>query len=142
MSAYFPTKLISYLRGTNTTSSATKPEPEADPEPDLDGDLRSAASKWRTRDATVTAADLSPDGSDDRSSKAAGTFVEQVQGIVSEPELQQLLEQQAHTIAEIKNAKETLHALEQRSEQRFMACLLYTSPSPRDRTRSRMPSSA
>ena len=25
---------------------------------------------------------------------------------------------------------------------RFMACLLYTSPSPRDRTRSRMPSSA
>ena len=25
---------------------------------------------------------------------------------------------------------------------RIMACLLYTSPSPRDRTRSRMPSSA
>ena len=25
---------------------------------------------------------------------------------------------------------------------RFKACLLYTSPSPRDRTRSRMPSSA
>ena len=25
---------------------------------------------------------------------------------------------------------------------RYMACLLYTSPSPRDRTRSRMPSSA
>ena len=25
---------------------------------------------------------------------------------------------------------------------RFMSCLLYTSPSPRDRTRSRMPSSA
>ena len=25
---------------------------------------------------------------------------------------------------------------------RFLACLLYTSPSPRDRTRSRMPSSA
>ena len=24
----------------------------------------------------------------------------------------------------------------------FMVCLLYTSPSPRDRTRSRMPSSA
>ena len=24
----------------------------------------------------------------------------------------------------------------------FMSCLLYTSPSPRDRTRSRMPSSA
>ena len=27
-------------------------------------------------------------------------------------------------------------------ELRFYACLLYTSPSPRDRTRSRMPSSA
>ena len=27
-------------------------------------------------------------------------------------------------------------------ERRFRACLLYTSPSPRDRTRSRMPSSA
>ena len=26
--------------------------------------------------------------------------------------------------------------------QRIMGCLLYTSPSPRDRTRSRMPSSA
>ena len=30
---------------------------------------------------------------------------------------------------------------EQRTE-RFLSCLLYTSPSPRDRTRSRMPSSA
>ena len=30
----------------------------------------------------------------------------------------------------------------QLSEQDCMACLLYTSPSPRDRTRSRMPSSA
>ena len=27
-------------------------------------------------------------------------------------------------------------------EKGFKACLLYTSPSPRDRTRSRMPSSA
>src|SRR5664280_3777080 len=27
-------------------------------------------------------------------------------------------------------------------EERVMLCLLYTSPSPRDRTRSRMPSSA
>ena len=26
--------------------------------------------------------------------------------------------------------------------EQFMSCLLYTSPSPRDRTRSRMPSSA
>ena len=35
---------------------------------------------------------------------------------------------------DIELRKEFLHAL--------FACLLYTSPSPRDRTRSRMPSSA
>jgi len=29
-----------------------------------------------------------------------------------------------------------------KANQNFLACLLYTSPSPRDRTRSRMPSSA
>ena len=29
-----------------------------------------------------------------------------------------------------------------REEGNFLSCLLYTSPSPRDRTRSRMPSSA
>ena len=28
------------------------------------------------------------------------------------------------------------------SSEQYMICLLYTSPSPRDRTRSRMPSSA
>ena len=32
--------------------------------------------------------------------------------------------------------------LEENIEHDYMACLLYTSPSPRDRTRSRMPSSA
>ena len=31
---------------------------------------------------------------------------------------------------------------ESNPEERFDTCLLYTSPSPRDRTRSRMPSSA
>ena len=38
------------------------------------------------------------------------------------------------------------HPAENRDESRLMVldrnCLLYTSPSPRDRTRSRMPSSA
>ena len=28
------------------------------------------------------------------------------------------------------------------SKEKYQTCLLYTSPSPRDRTRSRMPSSA
>ena len=40
---------------------------------------------------------------------------------------------------------EQLHATpaeEQTAFDRFMVCLLYTSPSPRDRTRYRMPSSA
>ena len=37
---------------------------------------------------------------------------------------------------EVKERELTEHA------QDFLACLLYTSPSPRDRTRSRMPSSA
>ena len=35
-----------------------------------------------------------------------------------------------------------LHRLMQQGEAHDWACLLYTSPSPRDRTRSRMPSSA
>ena len=40
-------------------------------------------------------------------------------------------------------AREPVQALARLSkEARLRACLLYTSPSPRDRTRSRMPSSA
>ena len=39
------------------------------------------------------------------------------------------------------NAVFTQFRLDQRQGQ-LRACLLYTSPSPRDRTRSRMPSSA
>ena len=35
-----------------------------------------------------------------------------------------------------------IHYIVERLEERNMPCLLYTSPSPRDRTRSRMPSSA
>ena len=38
------------------------------------------------------------------------------------------------------NLKRDSHTLEQTAPGRY--CLLYTSPSPRDRTRSRMPSSA
>ena len=41
-------------------------------------------------------------------------------------------------ITELKRGEEALRE----SEERFRTCLLYTSPSPRDRTRSRMPSSA
>ena len=34
------------------------------------------------------------------------------------------------------------HVVNSEAAMRFIVCLLYTSPSPRDRTRSRMPSSA
>ena len=37
---------------------------------------------------------------------------------------------------------EQWQAAKLRDMERFRACLLYTSPGPRDRTRSRMPSSA
>ena len=37
---------------------------------------------------------------------------------------------------------EPLLMMEAMDQLRIAACLLYTSPSPRDRTRSRMPSSA
>ena len=39
-------------------------------------------------------------------------------------------------------AQEVLDHVENVSVESFDTCLLYTSPSPRDRTRSRMPSSA
>ena len=40
-----------------------------------------------------------------------------------------------------KSGKETRADLKAKAEE-LKSCLLYTSPSPRDRTRSRMPSSA
>ena len=44
--------------------------------------------------------------------------------------------------SELGNYVTTVPAQMRRGPQWFMGCLLYTSPSPRDRTRSRMPSSA
>ena len=46
---------------------------------------------------------------------------------------------------EVKFKKKNLNELEGEEKEKFIKgadCLLYTSPSPRDRTRSRMPSSA
>ena len=40
------------------------------------------------------------------------------------------------------NRPKSLNALNARLSREVARCLLYTSPSPRDRTRSRMPSSA
>ena len=49
--------------------------------------------------------------------------------------IQAVQQRQGHRLDEIDRK---LHE----HDARFDACLLYTSPSPRDRTRSRMPSSA
>eukprot|EP00657_Telonema_sp_P-1_P002299 TRINITY_DN15395_c0_g1_i1.p1 TRINITY_DN15395_c0_g1~~TRINITY_DN15395_c0_g1_i1.p1 ORF type:complete len:174 (-),score=55.06 TRINITY_DN15395_c0_g1_i1:69-590(-) len=45
-------------------------------------------------------------------------------------------------IQKMNNGVLTMASFERTTEHLYNACLLYTSPSPRDRTRSRMPSSA
>ena len=45
-------------------------------------------------------------------------------------------------LIELSGANDGLNTLVPYSDDRYYDCLLYTSPSPRDRTRSRMPSSA
>ena len=45
-----------------------------------------------------------------------------------------------HADTEVLNVEARLDVLVERKDE--LSCLLYTSPSPRDRTRSRMPSSA
>ena len=46
------------------------------------------------------------------------------------------------TIAKARREGKGIAAIRAELDERVDACLLYTSPSPRDRTRSRMPSSA
>ncbi|CZT60262.1 hypothetical protein CDFC105_103121 [Clostridioides difficile] len=48
----------------------------------------------------------------------------------------------AHNLTLIGYIKELLLEVEVLTQDEYGYCLLYTSPSPRDRTRSRMPSSA
>ena len=68
--------------------------------------------------------------------KVAGLPVYQLLGGKSRQKIKVYAHANGETI------EETLDNLGQLIEQGFKACLLYTSPSPRDRTRSRMPSSA
>ena len=42
----------------------------------------------------------------------------------------------------VKTARDSARELEEAAIKLVVACLLYTSPSPRDRQKSRMPSSA
>ena len=44
--------------------------------------------------------------------------------------------------AEIEQNQKDLAAAQEKQQEQYDACLLYTSPSPRDRQKSRMPSSA
>ena len=53
-----------------------------------------------------------------------------------------LTEQDAETINDRKVIRIILQAFAWDAKENVSDCLLYTSPSPRDRTRSRMPSSA
>ena len=70
---------------------------------------------------------------------------------IKEEELKTIQEQQTklnelvHNIGLLESQKHgLLHeiAAANKDIEEYKACLLYTSPSPRDRTRSRMPSSA
>ena len=42
----------------------------------------------------------------------------------------------------LEHVRQTRRPLNRENARKYWICLLYTSPSPRDRTRSRMPSSA
>ena len=63
-----------------------------------------------------------------------------------EEELEQLIaEQKGEAVQQEPQEAEPTNAEEKSFKKRYgdlRSCLLYTSPSPRDRTRSRMPSSA
>ena len=54
-----------------------------------------------------------------------------------------VVEGRAHTVAAtVEELSDYLIGKDPRNIEDIWTCLLYTSPSPRDRTRSRMPSSA
>jgi len=61
-----------------------------------------------------------------------GPVLEQIRGLDA---------QRRATVLSVSAINESVYIVDFRSES-FNSCLLYTSPSPRDRTRSRMPSSA
>ena len=60
---------------------------------------------------------------------------------IDEDELKQMQQQEAVNAAAAETAAQQAQE-EQKPSSPTTTCLLYTSPSPRDRTRSRMPSSA
>ena len=64
---------------------------------------------------------------------------EKWQPVLNHPDLPQITDsyKRAVTAVILENQEKEL-----KESRQFLSCLLYTSPSPRDRTRSRMPSSA
>ena len=73
-----------------------------------------------------------------------GRLLEVTTAISEELQLRPLLLKIIEAVCEILNAdRATLFLFDEASDELWSdVCLLYTSPSPRDRTRSRMPSSA
>ena len=75
---------------------------------------------------------------------------EQPQAVQAEQELNELLQIRRDKLAKLQEAGKDPFVITtcprdhyaQEIRDQFETCLLYTSPSPRDRTRSRMPSSA
>ena len=62
--------------------------------------------------------------------------------LYARPEGEAYYDNDAHDAARDAHAAAIVAALRERGVTAPCLCLLYTSPSPRDRTRSRMPSSA
>ena len=69
-------------------------------------------------------------------------YAEEIEKILSRsPETQMVVHPELHLFGSDMSI-DALQEIAQSLDSKFVACLLYTSPSPRDRTRSRMPSSA
>ena len=76
--------------------------------------------------------------------KALNIAVAAMQGcqLIGRPECDVILAECVVYLARAKKSHEVYNAMNKVKQLLTNTCLLYTSPSPRDRTRSRMPSSA
>ena len=78
-----------------------------------------------------------------RAGKYYGEFYKKMDALASDlKRLKQELDEDCEKAAKIAKDAANKALSERFGSLRYVICLLYTSPSPRDRTRSRMPSSA
>ena len=61
---------------------------------------------------------------------------------IGEQKTQEMLAQLSSVLAQANRSSSMIETINSRLKPYLKGCLLYTSPSPRDRTRYRMPSSA